>query len=152
MAERFSTIGLIVGPLAAVAIIALISWLITAIAAVLGKTARFRDVFALTLCCTVIGSLQYIASYVVLAAKHERIDNPEQLRPPFGLDIFLPDLHGVPLAIVGYFSVFQIWYLVALTLGIAALTRSSKGQALAMVTPAWVLPLALTVLGAATQR
>ena len=68
--------------------------------------------------------------------------------PPFGLDIFIP-AHGVLLAILNFFSIFQIWFLVILALALAALTGSSKGKAFAAITPAWLIPLIFKIIGAA---
>ena len=56
------------------------------------------------------------------------------------------NVHGPLLAILNFFSIFQIWYLVVLTFGLAYLTKSTKGKAFAAITPAWLVPLFLRIV------
>jgi hypothetical protein len=135
----------------AIAFIALFAWLVTVTGSMVGVRAKFRDVFSLMSACSLILALQYIAGYIVLRAKGDEIQSQEQLTPPFGLDILFQNVHGPLLALLNYFSIFQIWYLVVFTVGLAALTKSTKGQAFAAITPAWLLPLLLRMLQAMLQ-
>lgn len=48
-------------------------------------------------------------------------------------------------ALVSYFSVFNIWYIVALTLALSFLGGCSKTKAFVAVIPTWLLPLSLVV-------
>jgi hypothetical protein len=125
----------------------LFAWLTNVMLSMLGTKGRFRYTFGLLLACGLIPFLQYAASYVEIRAKGDPISSQEQMQPPFGLDIFLQGLHGVPLAFVHYFSIFQIWYLLVLTFGIAALYKIPKGKAFAAITPAWVIPLIFALIG-----
>ncbi len=125
----------------------LFAWLINVMLSMLAAKGRFRDTFGMLLACGLIPFLQYAAGYVEMRAKGDPITTQEQMQPPFGLDIFLQGLHGVPLAFVHYFSIFQIWYLVVLTFGIAALYKIPKGKAFAAITPAWVIPLIFALIG-----
>jgi membrane-associated PAP2 superfamily phosphatase len=127
----------------------LFAWLVNVMLSMVAAKGRFRDTFGLMLACGLIPFLQYAAGYVEMRAKGDPITNQEQMQPPFGLDIFLQGLHGVPLAFVHFFSIFQIWYLVVLTVGISALYGISKGKAFAAITPAWVVPLIFALIGAA---
>jgi membrane-associated PAP2 superfamily phosphatase len=127
----------------------LFAWLINVMLSMVAAKGRFRDTFGLLLACGLIPFLQYVAGYIEMRAKGDPITSQEQMQPPFGLDIFLQGLHGVPLAFVHFFSIFQIWYLVVLTVGISALYGISKGKAFAAITPAWVVPLIFALIGAA---
>jgi len=124
------------------------AWLVSVTGSIMGLRAKFRDIFSLMMACTLISCLQYIATYIVLRVKGDDITSQDQMMPPFGLDIFIP-AHGVLLAILNFFSIFQIWYLVILALALAALTGSSKGKAFAAITPAWLIPLIFKIIGAA---
>jgi hypothetical protein len=125
--------------------LALFAWLIGLVGSMLAMRVKFRDVFSLLAACSLIPALQSIATYIVIRAKGDEITSAEQLTPPFGLDIFFQNVHGALLAILNYFSIFQIWYLIVLTIGLAHLTKSSKGKAFAALTPAWLIPLILQI-------
>ena len=136
----------VVTPFFVVLILLLIAWLVTAMGSVAGLRTKFRDIFSLMSACQLITSLQVIATYIVVHAKGDEITSQEQLTPPFGLDIFLQNIHGPLFAIVNFFSIFQIWYLVVLTFGLAYLAKVSKGKAFFAITPAWLLYLILRVV------
>jgi hypothetical protein len=138
-------------PVIVMGFLALFAWLIGLVGSMLGMRSKFRDVFSLLAACSLIPALQSIATYIVIRAKGDEITTPEQLTPPFGLDIVLQNVHGPLLAILNYFSIFQIWYLIVLTLGLAYLTKSSKGKAFAAITPAWLIPLFLRIVQAMFQ-
>ncbi len=149
MADTFSQFTGLITPVAIIGVIALMAWLVTLTGSMAGVRAKFRDVFCLMAACSLIPALQYIASYIVVRAKGDEIQSPEQLTPPFGIDIFFPSAHGALYAFLNFFSIFEIWYLVVLVFGLAYLTGSSKGKAFAAITPAWILPLIFRMIGAA---
>jgi len=148
LAHAISVGGIAFAPLFVVGILALLAWLVSVTGSVVGLRAKFRDVFSLMAACSLISSLQYIATYIVVRTKGEEIQSPEQLMAPFGADIFIQDVHGATLAFLNFFSIFEIWYLVILGLSFASLTGSSKGKAFAAITPAWLLPLVLSMIRA----
>jgi Yip1 domain len=138
-------------PVIVILFILFFAWLVSAMASMAGLRAKFRDVFALLSACSLIPALQSIAIYVVLRAKGDEITSQDQLTPPFGLDIFLQNIHGALLGLVNFFSIFEIWYLVVLTLALASLGKSSKGKAFFAITPAWVLPLVIKIVQSMLQ-
>jgi hypothetical protein len=123
------------------------AWLVNVTGSMVGLRAKFRDIFSIMMATSLIASLQYIATYIVLRTKGDEITSQDQMTPAFGLDIFVP-AHGVLLAILNFFSIFQIWSLVILALALASLTGASKGKAFAAITPAWVIPLIFKIIGA----
>ena len=148
MAHAISYFGIALAPLFVIGIAALLAWLVSVTGSIVGLRAKFRDVFALMAACSLISSLQYIATYIVLRAKGDEITSPEQMMAPFGVDIFMQNVHGPLLALLNFFSIFEVWYLVILGLSLAYLTGSSKGKAFAAITPAWVIPLLLVIVRA----
>lgn len=152
MAHLFSQISIPATPVFVIATIALFSGLILVFCSVLGMRAGFRDVFSLAAACSLITTLQSVANYVVIRFRGDEIRAPEQLQAAFGLDIFTTELHGPLLAILNFFSIFEVWYIVVLTLGLAYLTRSSKSKALLAITPAWAVPLLLSVVASLFSR
>jgi hypothetical protein len=123
------------------------AWLVSVTGSIVGLKAKFRDIFNIMMATSLIGSLQFIATYIVLRTKGDEITSQEQMSPAFGLDIFIP-AHGVLLAILNFFSIFQIWSLVILALALASLTGSTKGKAFVAITPAWLIPLIFKIIGA----
>jgi hypothetical protein len=76
----------------------------------------------------------------------DEIQTVEELRPSFGLGLFFHEGIGKPaLAVMDYFSIFTIWYVVILSLAVACLTGSSKGKGFAAAAPAWLIGLLLVV-------
>jgi hypothetical protein len=146
MAHTFSQVGLAITPVVVILVLALLAWLVTISGSIVGVRAKFRDIFSLMAACSLITSLQYAATYIVVRAKGDEIQSAEQLMAPFGIDIFVQDVHGAALAVLNFFSIFQIWYLVILVLSFAYMTGSSKGKAFAAITPAWVIPLLLSIV------
>jgi len=151
VATTVAQVSMITGPIFAIGLIAFFAWLVAGILDVLGSRVQFINVFTLLLCCGLIPMLQNIAGYIVVRAKGDQVVSVDQLRPSIGLDLFLPNLHGPMLAFVSFFSLFEFWYLIILTVGVAHLARCSKGKAFAAITPAWLLPLLFAVAGAAMQ-
>lgn len=148
VAHMFSQFTFVLTPVSVIVILVLLAWLVTLTGSIVGLRAKFRNVFSLMAACSLITALQTIAVYIVVRVKGDAIQSQDQLTPPFGLDIFLQDIHGPLLAIVNFFSIFEIWYLVVLTVGLAALSKSSLGKAFGALTPAWLLPLLFRMLGA----
>ena len=84
--------------------------------------------------------------------KGEDIQSVQELQPPFGLDIFFSGLKGPLLAILNFFSIFQIWYILILGLALAYMAKTSKGKAFAAITPALLVQLVFRVLGSFFQQ
>ncbi|HEY3938480.1 MAG TPA: YIP1 family protein [Bryobacteraceae bacterium] len=126
--------------------------ILLAASSVMSVGAKFRQLFNLVAGCGLIQALAAIAALVVLKAKGE-ITSVAELQPALGLDIFLPEgTNKFVMAFLGYFSVFEIWWIVMLVLIFAAAFRVSKGKSLAAVAPLVLLNLLWKVGAAAFQR
>jgi hypothetical protein len=150
--EIVSKVVPFVMPLLIAGFTALFAALVLLAASMSGIRAKFRDIFSLMCLCSLINAVQIVASYFVLRAKADEIQSAQQLQPSFGLDIFFPNVKGPFYAFLNYFSLFQVWYLIMLGLALAHLTRSSKGKAFFAITPAWLIPLILAIIGSLFQR
>lgn len=150
--EMMSRISMFVSPVIIAAFIALFAALVMLTASMMSVRVKFRDMFSLLSACSLISAVQIIANYFVLRAKADEIGSMQQLQPPFGLDIFFSDLKGPLFAILNYFSLFQVWYLVMLALALSYLAGTSKGKAFAAITPAWLIPLLFKIVGSLFQR
>lgn len=147
MAGMIVKITAFVIPVFVILFLLLFAALIKGTYSIMSVRTSFHDVFSLLAACSLIPMLQYVAGYIVLRVKGDTITTQDQITPPFGLDIFFQGIKGVPLALLSYFSIFTIWYLVVLVFGLAYLTGTSKTKALIAITPVWLIPLIFKVIG-----
>jgi hypothetical protein len=149
---RGATYGLSAAtPLIVVALCLLSAWLTGILCSTMGVKATFKGLFSLIVACSMITALQSIAGFIAVRMKGDDIQSVQELQPPFGLDLLFPGLKGVPFAVLNFFSIFEIWFIVMLGLSLAAMARTTKGKAFAAITPAWLVPLLLRMLGALAQ-
>jgi hypothetical protein len=119
---------------------------------VLGVNPRFLQLFNLLAGCSLITMLAGIASFVILKSKGE-VSTQAELRPALGLDIFMPEgANKYAVALLGYFSVFELWWIVMMVLTFSAAFRVTKGKAFSIVLPLIVLAILFRVVGAAFQK
>jgi hypothetical protein len=139
-------------PLLVIGFTALFAWLIGVMCAMMGFKTKFSYLFSFLAACSLIPVLGRIAAYIVLRAKGDEIQTQQQLSPAFGLDIFLHEgLSPIVVAFLNFFSIFEVWYLIVLTVGLAVLVKTTKMKAFLAITPAWLIPLIFVLWGAARQ-
>lgn len=139
-------------PVLAVAVLSFKSGILLATTSVMGIKANFRALFNLVSGCALISLVEQIAGLVILKAKGD-VSSVAELRPPMGIDIFLPEsANKFLLAFFGYFSICQIWWIVMAVLIFAAAFRVPKGRALAAISPLVLLGLGWMVVSAVFQR
>jgi hypothetical protein len=114
--------------------------------------SRFGEFLNLVAGCSLISVvLTYIANTIILRSKGE-ISSIADLTPPLGLDILLPDGANKILAgFLGYFSIFQVWWIIMMILIVSAAFRVSKGKALAIVAPLILLSLIMRIAVTVTR-
>ncbi len=126
--------------------------ILLAMCSIMSVTAKFRWLFNLVAGCGLIALLARIAAVVVLKAKGE-VSSMAELQPALGLDIFLPEgTNKFVVGFLGYFSIFEIWWIVMMVLIFSAAFRVGKGKAFAAVFPLILLSLVFRLVGAAFQR
>jgi hypothetical protein len=133
-------------PLSVVVMILIQSVIVYGTASALTIRAKFREFLNLVAGCSLISmALTSIAAVIILRSKGE-VSSVAELTPALGLDIFLPaDTNKFVIGLLGYFSVFQLWWIVMMVLIISAAFRVSKGKALATVTPLILLGLLMRI-------
>lgn len=123
-----------------------------AMCSVLSVNAKFLWLLNLLAGCSLIQMLGGIAGFAILKLKGE-VSTMAELRPALGLDIFMPEgTNKYAVAFLGYFSVFEIWWIVMMVLVFSAAFGVSKGKAFAIISPLIILSLLFRVVGAAFQR
>lgn len=120
--------------------------------AVMQIKTKFLWLFNLIAGAGLISMLQAVAMVLVLKGKGE-VSSQAELQPPLGLDIFMPEsMSKVVLAFVGFFTPFQVWYIVMLGLTFAVAFKVSKGKAFGAISPLILLLLVFKLVGAAFQK
>ena len=99
-----------------------------------------------------IKGVQLIAHYFVLTSKGE-VNGMQDLIPSFGLEMLLPEgTNKLLIGFVSFFSIFQLWHILILAIGFAALAKCGKGKALLITAPDWVIGLVFAVIGALFRK
>lgn len=151
IAMMIQRVVLFIMPIFVFAILAIQAGLIMGTASVLGVKTKFLNIFNLICGVSLIGSLGGIATAIIVHAKGDPSTMAE-LKPPLGLDIFLPEgANRFLMAILSYFSVFQTWTIVMFVLIFSVAFRSKKGTAFMVYLPVIGLTLLFMLVGAAFQ-
>lgn len=151
MSVRMQQIFMWFAPVMVAILFAISTLILFAMSSMTSVNTKFRELFNLVAGCSVIQMLAAIASVLILKAKGE-VSSMAELRPALGLDIFLPEgTNRLLMAFLGYFSVFEIWWIVMMVLIYSKAFRTSKGKAFAVVLPLILLNLVFRVGGAAFQ-
>lgn len=152
MALTIQRIGMYFSPLVVAFILALQALVLLATCSVLTIDVKFPWLFNLVAGCSLIQVLASIASLAILKGKGEISTMPE-LRPALGLDIFLPEgTNKYAAAFLGYFSIFEIWWIVMMVLVFSAAFRVSKGKAFAAILPLVAVSILLRMGAAVFQK
>lgn len=149
---KISQFMVYLAPIMVIVTVAIDALVLFATCSVMSVKASFRSLFNLAAGTALITSLAALATAAVLVGKGE-VSTQAELRPPLGLDIFMPETANKYLvAFVGYFSVFELWWIVMTVLVISAAFKVDKGKAAMIVTPLVLLGLLARVGGAIFQR
>ncbi len=152
MILKFSRIASYLAPVTTLAIFCIQAGLMLVLASVMSIPAKFTELLNVVAGCSIIQVLAAIATAIILRAKTD-IATMAEMRPALGLDIFMPEgSNKVLTAFLGYFSIFEIWWIVMAVLVISVAFRISKGKALAVVSPIVVLSLLFRVVGAVFSK
>ncbi len=152
MILKFQRISMYFAPVMVAIIFAIQAAILLGASSIMSVGAKFRQLFNLVAGCSLIQVLSSITALVILKAKGD-VSTVAELRPALGLDIFLPaGANKFLAAFLGYFSVFEIWWIVMMVLIFSIAFRVTKGKALAVILPLVFLSILLRLAGAMGQR
>lgn len=152
MVLKFQSVGIYLAPIIAAVLFSIQALILLGMSSIMSVPAKFRSMFNLVAGCSLIQLLASIAGLIILKAKGE-VSTMAELRPALGLDIFLPEGGSKFLAaFLGYFSVFEIWWIVMIVLIFSTAFRVSKGKAFCVVLPLILLNIIFRVGGAALSH
>ncbi|HEX4231790.1 MAG TPA: YIP1 family protein [Bryobacteraceae bacterium] len=149
---KIAQFGAYLAPVGVIVTVAIDALVLFATCSVMSVKASFRALFNLAAGTALITTLASLASVAVLMGKGE-VSTQAELRPPLGLDIFMPETANKYLvAFLGYFSIFELWWIVMTVLVISAAFKVDKAKAVMIVTPLVLLGLLARLGGAIFQR
>lgn len=141
--SRFSTLT---APLFFAVMTMIASTLIFAMCIFLRVNVRFPDLYNLMAHIGLINALQTLWHLLLLLGKGTAVAMTD-LSPAFGLQGYLAaDTPKYLQAFAAYFSIFAIWHIVMLTLGVAALGKINLLRAFVVTAPSWFFSLLFFVV------
>ena len=152
MILKFTTVISYLAPVTTLVLFCIHAGLMTLMTSVMSIPAKFTNLLNVVAGLSIIQVLTAIATAIIIRSKTE-FGSLAEMRPALGLDLFMPEgSNKVLTAILGYFSIFEIWWIVMAVLVISAAFRVSKGKALAVVSPIILLSLVFRIFGAVFSK
>ncbi len=152
MGMKIGHIAMYAAPVTTLLLFCIQAAILYGMTAVLSIRATFVNMLNLVAGCSIIQVLAAMAAVVIIRMKTD-ISTMAELRPALGLDIFMPEgTNKFLVAFLGYFSVFEIWWLVMMILVLSSAFRISKGKALLVVSPIVLISLIFRLTGTAFAR
>ena len=111
---------------------------------ILDVRVTFRNLFTLVAQCSLITLLQLLTAYLIIRLKGADVQTLSDLSPALGLDLLIRTDKPWLMAVVSYVSIFNVWYVLVLSLGLAYLSGCTKKKAFVATIPVWLLPLLLS--------
>jgi hypothetical protein len=118
-----------------------------------GLDVVFKKLFSFISNASMIIFLEGLATFAVIKAKGDDIQTMEEMMPSLGLDLL--SRGQLPKAVeagLHFLSIFEIWYIVVLVVGFAALAKCSKSKAFQLTLPVWLIPMLFMVASAIFRR
>jgi hypothetical protein len=114
-----------------------------------GLDVVFKKIFSFVSNAGMIIFLEGLATFAVIKAKGDDIQTMEEMMPALGLDLLIRgQLPKAVQAGLHFFSIFEIWYIVVLVVGFAALAKCSKSKAFLLTLPVWLVPMLFMMVAA----
>jgi hypothetical protein len=138
---RYQKIGIYLSPVGLILKWFVAAVLLSASCLMLNINIGLRPLFALISQCGYITFLQELIVFLVIRIKGESVQAISDLNPQLGLDLFFTDFNRPIMFILNYFSIFNLYYIFALTVTLATLGKCSRLKAFIATIPNWILPL-----------
>ncbi|MGH9825522.1 MAG: YIP1 family protein [Blastocatellia bacterium] len=142
---RFQRIGVMLTPVVFILKSLISAWILYTACVLLDIRTGYRKLFSLVTQCAMILFLQDLTVYTIIKLRGAEVRSITDLTPGLGLDLLLHGSSKPVMAVVSYFSVFNIWYIVMLSLTLSFLSGCSKKRAFVATIPNWLFGLFLCV-------
>jgi hypothetical protein len=145
---KFAPATLIMVPIVLVIIYLIVSGVLHLVINIMSSRSNFKKTLSIVSFCGIITVVEQIIVVVVLKMRGVgSIESPEDLKFSLSLAPLIGEGKGLLHAVLQSLSIFQIWYYVVLVLGIAAIFRISRKQAIIPVLPIWIFSVLVLLLG-----
>ena len=145
---KFAPVTLIIVPLMLIITYLIVAGIVHLVINIMSSRSSFKKTLSLISFCGIITILEQIIGTVVLKMRGtESIESAADLRFSLSLAPILGEGKGLLNAVLQSLSIFQIWYYVVLILGIAAIFKISRKQAIIPALPIWILSVLMILIG-----
>lgn len=149
MIEKALWIGAFASPVLVALKLLTLAGILKLMATLGGLDVVFKKLFSFLSNAAMIIFLEGLATFAVIKAKGDEIQTMEEMMPALGLDLLSRgQLPKTVEAGLHFFSIFEIWYIVVLVVGFAALAKCSKSKAFLLTLPVWLVPMLFMVVSA----
>jgi hypothetical protein len=149
MIEKSMWIGVFASPVLVALKLLILAGILKLMATLGGLDIVFKKLFSFVSNAGMIIFLEGLATFAVIKARGDDIQTMEEMMPALGLDLLIRgEFSKAMQAGLHFFSVFEIWYIVVLVVGFAALAKCSKVKAFALTIPIWLVPMLFMMVAA----
>jgi hypothetical protein len=150
--DKFGTVSLIAVPIVLIIFLLIIAGIAHVIINIMSSRSSFKKTLSLLCFCGIIGLLEQIISTLVIMSRGvESVESQADLMMSFSLAPLFPDVKGALAALMQSFGIFEIWYYVVLILGVAAIFKISRKNAIIAAIPSWLFSFLGAFLGGKFQ-
>jgi hypothetical protein len=148
MMESFGWLWVLLAPLGVLVLQLIVAGLTYIMVTIMSQKATFKQYLSLSFFTGIPAMLGQVLSVVVLRLRGlERIMGPEDARMSFSLRALAPADNAILKGVFGSIEFFTLWSLVLLALGLQRVFGMSRGQAIAVLIPLWLIYVVMLVLG-----
>ncbi|MDD4856694.1 MAG: Yip1 family protein [Candidatus Krumholzibacteria bacterium] len=145
---KFAPATLIMIPIMLIIVYLVVAGILHLVINIMSSRSSFKKTLSLVSFCGIITIVEQIIGAVILKTRGvESIESPEDLKFSLSLAPLVGEGKGLLHAILQSLSIFEIWYYVVLVLGIAAIFRISRKQAVVPVLPIWIFSVIMLLVG-----
>jgi hypothetical protein len=145
---KFGPATLILVPILLIVVYLILAGIMHIAINIMSSRSSFKKILSLISFCGIITMVEQVIGTVVLKMRGlESIESAEDLKFTLSLAPLIGSGKGLLHAVLQSLSIFQIWYYVVLILGIAAIFRISRKQAIMAVLPIWIISVLMILFG-----
>jgi len=145
---KFAPLTLIIVPILLIITYLIVAGIAHLIINIMSSRSSFKKTLSLISFCGVITVLEQIIGTLVLRMRGlESVESAADLKFSLSLAPLVGEGKGLLNAALQSLSIFQIWYYVLLILGIAAIFKVSRKQAVIAALPIWILSVLMILVG-----
>jgi hypothetical protein len=141
--EKFNWLGPIFAPITYIILFLISGGIVHLIISIISMNANFKKTFSLIIFCSFITTAEQIVSTITLKLKGvENIESLSDMKPSISLSVFMPELEGFWRAFLDSLSLFQVWFYIIFTIGLAVIFKIGIKKAVIPVIVLWLISLA----------